>query len=112
MTSDSNACVLGHVLAEQPRGEPLVGAAQLRSGQVDGARGGLDGHVAVAVAVTGAGAVAAGVAVAAEELGDLGLQRGLQDQPGAEARDVLEDLGQVAVVGEQGVDLAVDPVGG
>ena len=53
-----------------------------------------------------------GVAVAAEELGDLGLQGGLQDQLGAEAGDVLEHLGQVPVLGEQGVDVSADAVGG
>jgi hypothetical protein len=67
----------------------------------------------VAVARPGAGPVAAGVAFAAEELGDLSLQRGLQDQPGAQPGDVLDDLAEVTVrVSEQGVDLGTDAVGG
>src|SRR6266540_2563525 len=102
---------LGHVAAEQPRGERGIGAAQLRAFEFDRSGGGLHGHVAVAVALPCAGAVAARVALTAEELGDLGLQRGLQDQPCAEARDVLEHLAQAAVLGEQRVDLVADPLG-
>jgi hypothetical protein len=49
----------------------------------------------------GGGALVAGPA--REGLG-LGLHGGLDDHAGAEAGDVLQDLDQVAVPGEQGVD--------
>jgi hypothetical protein len=101
------------MLAEPPGGERLVGAAQLGPRQRHGPRRGLDGDVAVAVARPGAGPVAAGVSFPAEELGDLSLQRGLQDQPGAQASDVLDDLAEVTVtVSEQGVVLGTDAVSG
>jgi hypothetical protein len=45
------------------------------------------------------------------ELGDLGLQRGLQDQPGAQPDDVFQDLSKGPVFGEQGVDVSADAVG-
>ncbi len=66
----------------------------------------------VTVAGPGPDPVTAGVALAAEELGDLGLQRGLQDQAGAQAGDVLEDLAKVAVGGEQSINVSTDAVGG
>ncbi|TDD12660.1 hypothetical protein E1294_43295 [Nonomuraea diastatica] len=53
----------------------------------------------------GGGALVAG---AAEERLHFSLDRGLDDQPGAEPGDVFEDLGQVAISGEQGVDLGTD----
>jgi hypothetical protein len=52
------------------------------------------------------------VAGPAEGLGHLGLHRGLDDQAGAQAGDVLEDLDQVTVAGEQGIDLGTDAIGG
>jgi hypothetical protein len=52
------------------------------------------------------------VAGPAEELGHLGLHRGLDDQSGAQAGDILEDLDQVTVGGEQGIDLGTDAIGG
>jgi hypothetical protein len=58
------------------------------------------------------GALSAGVAFTAEELGDLGLQRGLQDQSGAKAGDVLEDLAEVALGGEQSINVSTNTVGG
>jgi hypothetical protein len=62
----------------------------------------------VAVAIPGALALPAHVAVAAQELGHLGLQRGLHDQPHAEAGDLLQDLAEVLLGGEQLVDLGAD----
>jgi hypothetical protein len=62
----------------------------------------------VTVAVAGASTLAASVAVTAEELGDFHLQRGLQQQTGAEPGDVFQDLAKVAVGGEQLVDLGAD----
>jgi hypothetical protein len=100
------------VLAEQPRRELLVGATQLRPFQRDRPGGRLDRRRGVAVARAGVGAFPAGVPLTAEELGDLGLQRGLQDQSGAEAGDVLQHLAEVAIGGEQAVDVVTDAVGG
>ena len=56
--------------------------------------------------------LAAGVAVPAQELGDLGLQRGLDEQAHPEAGDVLEDLAKLTLGGEQVVDLGADALGG
>jgi hypothetical protein len=42
----------------------------------------------------------------------VGLHRGLDDQTGAEASDVLNDLSQLTLTVEQGIDLATDTVGG
>jgi len=52
------------------------------------------------------------VAGAAEKHVDLGLDRGLNDQPGAEAAAVLDDLADLPRTVEQGVDLATGPIGG
>jgi hypothetical protein len=83
----------------------------------DRARGGLDGQrlVTVAVARPGrrrAGVAGALVAVSAEELGDLGLQRGLEHEPDAGLGHVLEDLTEGLVGGEQVVDLGADALDG
>ena len=51
------------------------------------------------------------VAGPAQEHLDLGLHRGLDDQPGTQAGDVLDDLRQLTRPVEQGVDLATDPLG-
>jgi hypothetical protein len=101
-----------HALAEQPRGERLIGAAQLGTFQRDRPGGGLDRRRGVAIAVPRPDALAAGVAITAEELGDFCFQRGLQQQAGAEPGDLLEDLTQILVGGEQLVDLGADALGG
>jgi hypothetical protein len=62
----------------------------------------------VAVAVASSSTLAASVAVTAEELGDFHLQRGLQQQAGAEPGDVFQDLAEITVGGEQLVDLGAD----
>jgi hypothetical protein len=62
----------------------------------------------VAVAIASAVTVAAHIAVAAEELGHLGFHGGLDDQPHAEASDLLQDLAEVLLGGEQLVDLGAD----
>jgi hypothetical protein len=63
--------------------------------------------------VTEAGTLSAGVAVAAEELGHLGLKRGLQHEADRQAGDLLEDLAEVTVeVGEQAIELGPDTVSG
>jgi hypothetical protein len=63
----------------------------------------------MAVAIPRIGLGAALVAVSAKERGDLGLQRGLQQQPRPEASDLLDHLTQVTGrVSEQLVDLGAD----
>jgi hypothetical protein len=65
----------------------------------------------VAVAIAGTVTLAAGVAVPAEELADLGLQRGLHHQPHTQPGDLLQDLAEVLLGGEQLVDLGADALG-
>jgi hypothetical protein len=48
------------------------------------------------------------VAGPAQECLDLGFQRGLDDQPGTEAGDILDHLAQLTLPAEQGVDLGTD----
>jgi hypothetical protein len=65
------------------------------------------------VAIPSIGVGAALVAVPAKERGDLGLQRGLQQQPRPEPSDLLDHLTQVTGrVGEQLVDLGADALNG
>src|SRR4029453_5384970 len=52
------------------------------------------------------------VAGPTEELGHLHPQRGLDNQPGTEASDLLEHVDQVTIIGEQSVDLVADLLGG
>ena len=103
----------GHVGAEQPGRERLAGAAQLRPRQGDRPGGGLDRHLPVAVAGPGPG-IRAGrgplVAVPAEELGDLGFQRGLHQHLDAEPGHLLQDLRQRTALGEQLIDVVTDTV--
>jgi hypothetical protein len=63
----------------------------------------------VAVAIPDAVTVATLVAVAAQELAHLGFHGGLDDQPHAQPGDLLQDLPQVLLGGEQLVDLGADP---
>jgi hypothetical protein len=62
----------------------------------------------VAVAAAGTGSLTVGVAFPAQELSDFGLDRGLDEQAHAEASDLLQDVGQVAVGGEEVVDVGAD----
>src|SRR5512135_3240402 len=55
---------------------------------------------------------AALIAVAAEEPGHLGLQRGLQQQLGAEAGNLLDDTGEGTGLGEHPIDLGPQPLTG
>jgi hypothetical protein len=66
--------------------------------------------MAVAVARTGIGITL--VAVPAEELGDLGFQRGLDHQSHAQPGGLLQRLGQRLAASEQLVDLGADALGG
>ena len=105
---------LGDVAAEQAGGVRLGGAAQLRPGQGHRPGGGLDRHFPVAVTAAGPGVLGQrgpGIPVTAEELGDLGLEGGLHQQLRAEPGDILEDLGQRPILGEQIIDVAADTVG-
>jgi hypothetical protein len=67
----------------------------------------------VAVAVAGAVTLATSVAlaVAAQELADLGLHSGLDDQPHAQPGDLFEDLAEVLLGSEQLIDLDADALG-
>jgi hypothetical protein len=51
------------------------------------------------------------IAITAEELGHLGLQRGLHQQLCAEPGHLLQDLGQLTIRGEQLVDLGANTIG-
>jgi hypothetical protein len=105
---------LGDVRAEQPGGERLAGAAQLRVGQAHRPGRGLDGHLPVPVAEPGPGIVGTrgtGVPVVAEELGDLRFQGGLHQQLRAEPGHLLQDLRQRPVSSEQLIDVVADTVG-
>jgi hypothetical protein len=68
-------------------------------------------QLAVTGAVAQADLPAALVAVAAQELGHLGRQRGLHDQSHAQARDLRQDLAEVLVGGEQRIDLGATGAG-
>src|SRR5581483_2853346 len=109
---------LGHALAEQAAGEDLGRAPELRALQRDRPGGRLDCQVPVAVAGSGPGVLRRGpalVAVAAQELGDLGLEGTLEKQASAEAGHVLQGLAELAFfVGllEEVVNLGTELVGG
>jgi hypothetical protein len=62
----------------------------------------------VAVAIPDAVTIATGVAVAAQELAHLGFHGGLDDQPHAQAGDLLQHLAEVLLGGEQLIDLDAD----
>jgi hypothetical protein len=105
---------LGDVLAEQPGGELGRRAAQLRALQRDRPRNGLHRHRPVAITRSGLGVGDRGgslVAVPAQELGHLGLQRGLHQQLRPEPGNLLQDLGKLTIGGEQLIDLGADTVG-
>lgn len=58
------------------------------------------------------GALAAGVALPAQELGDLSFEGDLKKQPEAEPGYVLEDLAEFAARVEELIDLSTDAVAG
>ena len=62
----------------------------------------------MAVAIPGTLPLAAGEAVTTQELADLGLQGGLHDQPHAQPGNLVQDLPEVLLRGEQLVDLGAD----
>jgi hypothetical protein len=66
----------------------------------------------MAVAVPRPGTLAAGVAITAEEGGDLCFQGSLQQQTRAEPGDLLQGLAQILGSVEQLVDLGADAFGG
>lgn len=55
---------------------------------------------------------AALVAVPAQELGHLGLEGGLEQEPRRQAGDLLEHMAEVTLGGEQLVNLCADALGG
>ena len=79
---------------------------------VTGPGGGLDRGRAVPVAAAGPDALAMGVALPAQELGDLGLDGGLHQQAHPEAGHLLEDLAELTLGGEQVVDVGADALDG
>ena len=101
-----------HTHAEQPGGELLVGPPELRSVERDRAGGGLDRRRAVAVAAASVGSLTSDVAVPAQELGDLGLEGRLHQQADAQLGYLFEDLAEVAIGGEQLVDVGADALDG
>jgi hypothetical protein len=114
ITSDSNALVLVTPAPNNRGAERLVGGAQLGTLQLHGAHGGLHRRRRLP-AVADAGSVLLGGALVAgppQELLDLGLQGGLQQQPHAQAGHLLKDRGQVTIGREQLVDLGAGALGG
>jgi hypothetical protein len=101
---------VGDVLAKQSGRERGVGAAQLGPLQRDRPGGGLDADRLVAIAIARPCVRVALVVVTAEEDADLGLHRALQHQADAQTGDLLQDLSQRLLGGEQLVDLAADTV--
>ena len=72
---------------------------------------GVDGEPLVAVAVAGAVAArGAGVALPAQELGGLNLDRGLQQQPRPDPGDLLDRRREVRATGEHLIDLGAQPL--
>jgi len=101
--------------AEQPGRERLGGAPQLGPGQRHRPGGRLDRHFPVAVAAARTRVLrqpSTGITVAAQELGDLGLQGCLHQQLRAEPGHLLQDLRQRPILSEQVVDLGMDAIGG
>ena len=104
----------GHRRAEQPGRERLGRAPQLRPRHGHRPGGGLDRRRAIAITRASPGVLRGGralVAGPAQERLDLGFQRGLDDQPGAEAGDILDHLAQLTLPAEQGIDLGTDLLG-
>src|SRR5690606_39275170 len=104
----------GHVLAEQLRAEPLFRAAQLRPPERDRACRRLDRRFAVAVTHPGLRVIGqrrTGVTLAAEEVGNLGLQRRLQEQLRAEPGNRLDRARKVTPLGEHGIYLVSQHLG-
>jgi len=91
--------------AEAERG----GVAHARTLELECPGGRLHPHPLVAVAMRERLAAAL-VALAAEELGQLLLERLLQDQPGAEAADRLDRIVLVAGAGDDLLELAAQPL--
>jgi hypothetical protein len=102
----------GHAPAQQPGGERLARVAQLGPLQDDRAGGGLDLDRLVAVAIPRASVRVVLVAVPAQELGDLGLQRRLDHQAHAEPGSLLQGLGQRLAASKQVINLRADALGG
>lgn len=66
----------------------------------------------MAVATALPGPVAADVALPTQELGDLGLERGLHQETNAQMGHLFENLAEITVGGEQLVDVGADALDG
>ena len=97
-----------HAHTQQPRREGLVGASQLRTVNGDRTGRGLDRRRAVPVTTADPGSLAMGIALPAQELGDLRLDGGLHQQAHTEAGHLLQDLAKVTVRSEQIIDVGAD----
>ena len=102
----------GHADAQQARRERLAGGAKLRLLHGDRAGRGLDRHRRVAVAHPLAAALAAAIALAAEELGDLRFDGHLEEQGDPDSSYLLEDTAELAPRAEEGVDLVTKALAG
>ena len=108
ITNASRALVGTTPVGEQLQSEPFGPPAQLRPLQRDRPRRRLDRGGAVAVAHPLPTVVAASLthrAFPAQELTDLSLQRGQQQQLGTQPSDQLHRPSQVTATGEQLIDL-------
>jgi hypothetical protein len=112
MTRGLEGICPAHTHAEEAGGELLVGAPQLRALKGDRPGRGLDRRRAVAVARSVAISIPAGIALAAQELGDLGFESGLHQKAHPEASDVFEDVAEILVRSEQLVDVSADALDG
>ena len=114
ITSDSNALVRVTPLAQQPGREGLGRAPQLRALQGHLPGRGLDRDVRIPVARSLPLSPASGVTVPAQELGNLGLQRGLEHQTHRNPGHLLEVLKQGSPLGasDQLIDLGADALTG
>ena len=90
-----------HADTEQPGGERLVGASQLGPVDLHWPGRGLDRGRTVPVAAALADPFAVAVALTAQKLGDLGLDRGLHQQAHPEAGHLLQHLAQLPLGTEQ-----------
>jgi hypothetical protein len=97
-----------HPDAKQPGGERLVGASQLGTLDRDRPCGRLDRGRAVPVSAAAPSSLAVAVALPAQELGDLGLDRGLHQQTDTETGDLLQHLTQLPFGAEQVLYLGAD----
>src|SRR5215211_4254107 len=111
ITSASSGVRTRHALPDELAREPeRRRVAQARALQLERPRGRLHGRRLVAVAVD-RGLAGAPVAGPTEEVGELLLERLLEDQPGAEAADRLDRILLLADALDGGVELRAEALG-